>query len=290
MIRSMTGFGKATGTYGNKQIVVEIKSVNSRQLDLSMKCPAGYYDLEAEIRTLLTQHLERGKVYCNITTEQHDLEPEIQINRPLLASGYHTLKEIEETLGLEPSDDYLSLLFRLPDVLKGVRAELDAEEFETVRGILLEAIEETNRYRETEGKELGSDMLERIGKIGHLLQKVVPLEEGRITRQREKLHKELKNLQNLSVDTNRFEQEIIYYLEKLDITEEKVRLLHHLEFFREVMGSKEANGRKLGFIAQEIGREVNTLGSKANDAAIQRIVVDMKDELEKVKEQLLNLL
>lgn len=286
----MTGFGKATGTYGNKQIVVEIKSVNSRQLDLSMKCPAGYYDLEADIRTLLAQHLERGKVYCNISTDQQDDQPEVQINRPLLASGYRTLKEIEETLGIAPSNDYLSLLFRLPEVLKGVRADVDPEEFEAVRRILLEAIEETNRYRETEGKELGRDMLERIRKIGELLQLVVPLEEGRITRQREKLNKELKNLQNLSVDTNRFEQEIIYYLEKLDITEEKVRLLHHLDFFREVMEGREANGRKLGFIAQEIGREVNTLGSKANDASIQRIVVDMKDEHEKIKEQLLNLL
>ncbi len=286
----MTGFGKATGTFGNKQIIVEIKSVNSRQLDLSMKSPAGYYDLEAEIRTLLTQHLERGKVYCNITTEQQDAEPEVQINRPLMASGYRTLKEIEETLGIEPSKDYLSLLLRLPDVLKGVRSEVDQEEFEAVRGILLEAIDETNRYRDAEGKELGRDLLERVGIIGRLLQKVVPLEEGRITRLREKLLKELKNLQNQSVDNNRFEQEIIYYLEKLDITEEKVRLQHHLDFFREVMESREANGRKLGFIAQEIGREVNTLGSKANDAAIQRIVVDMKDELEKIKEQLLNLL
>ncbi len=290
MIRSMTGFGKATGVFGKKQITVEIKSVNSKQFDQSLKCPAGYYDLEPEIRMLLTQHLERGKIYCNITAEQQENEQDVQINIPLLRAGYGKLKEIETSFGLQPSQDYLSLLFRMPDIFKGQRAEADMDEFEVVRKTLLDAIAELNHFREKEGFELGRDMLERIDRLGNLLRSIIPLEDGRIIRVREKFLKELKSLQSVAVDMNRLEQEIIYYIEKLDITEEKVRLNHHLDFFREVMQSPDANGRKLGFIAQEIGREINTIGSKANDAPIQRIVVDMKDELEKIKEQLLNLL
>jgi uncharacterized protein (TIGR00255 family) len=290
MIRSMTGFGRGTGKFNNSSIAIELKSVNSKQFDLNLKCPPAYNDLEPEIRTFLNQHLERGKIYCSIVTEQDEDGQEVSFNMPLILSGHRKLLETERLLGLNPSSDYLSLLLRIPDAMRGTRTETKPDELDVVRNCLETAVREMNRFREKEGQELENDFLSRIKRIEELLLAVTPYEEQRISRIRERITRELNSLSAQLLDMNRFEQEMIYYIEKIDITEEKVRLQHHLDYFREVMKGEEGNGRKLNFIAQEMGREINTLGSKANDSTIQRMVVEMKDELEKIKEQLLNIL
>lgn len=290
MIRSMTGYGKSTGTYGSKQITVELKSLNSKQFDLSLKSPPSYSDFESEIRNALNLQLERGKVYCSVTVENPSGEQTLSLNIPLMKACYQQLRELESALGLPPAADYLSVMMRMPDALKGSRGDIEPDEMLVLKNVLHEAIRELDLFRHKEGEELEKDFVKRIQKIGTLLASVEPYENERIVRQREKITRELNEGMVQGYDLNRFEQEMIYYLEKLDITEEKVRLKNHLDHFGEVIRDEAGSGRKLGFIAQEIGREINTIGSKANDAAIQRIVVDMKDELEKIKEQLLNIL
>ncbi|MFO7722046.1 MAG: YicC/YloC family endoribonuclease [Bacteroidales bacterium] len=290
MIKSMTGYGKAVGEYGGKQITVELKSLNSKQLDLSMKTPSRYLELEPEIRNQLARMLERGKLYCSVQVDAVAEGAVPEINMELAEACYDQLKALEQKLGLEGRSDYLSLLVRMPDVFRTQQSVAGAEEQQAILAATLQAIGSLDEFRQKEGEILGKDIIQRIGLIGTLLKEVEPFEQQRMIRLRERIVKDLEVIMDKGYDQNRFEQEMIYYLEKLDITEEKTRLKSHLDYFLQVMGEDSANGRKLGFIAQEIGREVNTLGSKANDADVQKIVIRMKDELEKIKEQLLNIL
>jgi len=290
MIKSMTGYGKAIGEYQGKQITVELKSLNSKQLDLSMKTPSRYLELEPEIRNQLARMLERGKLYCSIQVDSVAEGAVPEINMEIAEACYGQLKVLEQKLGLESRSDYLALLVRMPDVFRSQQSVAEAEEQQAILAATLLAISSLDEFRQKEGEILGKDIIQRIGLIHGLLKEVEPYEEQRIIRLRERIVKDLEVIMDKGYDQNRFEQEMIYYLEKLDITEEKTRLKSHLDYFLQVMGEDSANGRKLGFIAQEIGREVNTLGSKANDADIQKIVIRMKDELEKIKEQLLNIL
>lgn len=291
MIRSMTGYGKAAGMIRSRQITVEIKSLNSKQLDISLKIPSFYNEYEPEIRNAIAQHLERGKVYCNVQVDNTGDDTETTINLQTATSYYSQMKALEKELKLGSSPDYLSILMRMPDILKTPQPEPDNEEHNTLTGILLKAIKIVDLFREQEGRIMAEDILKRINRIHDRLLAVEPYENERITRLKGRITRELNEGMENGVDRNRFEQEMIYYLEKLDITEEKIRLANHLDYFAGVMkDGSAANGRKLGFIAQEIGREINTLGAKANDSDIQKLVVEMKDELEKIKEQLLNIL
>lgn len=287
----MTGYGKAAGMIRSRQITVEIKSLNSKQLDISLKIPSFYNEYEPEIRNAIAQHLERGKVYCNVQVDNTGDDTETTINLQTATSYYSQMKALEKELKLGSSPDYLSILMRMPDILKTPQPEPDNEEHNTLTGILLKAIKIVDLFREQEGRIMAEDILKRINRIHDRLLAVEPYENERITRLKGRITRELNEGMENGVDRNRFEQEMIYYLEKLDITEEKIRLANHLDYFAGVMkDGSAANGRKLGFIAQEIGREINTLGAKANDSDIQKLVVEMKDELEKIKEQLLNIL
>jgi uncharacterized protein (TIGR00255 family) len=286
----MTGYGKGIAEYKGKQITVELKSLNSKQLDLTYKAPSRYLELEPEIRNQLARLLERGKVYCSIQVDAVAEGDEPEINMALAKACYHQMQTLEKNLGLESCSDYLSLLVRIPDVFRTRQTIADEGEQQAILSAATMAVENLDSFRCKEGEILGRDIMHRIGLIGEMLKEVEPYEEQRIINLRERIVRDLDAVLAKNYDHNRFEQEMIYYLEKLDITEEKTRLASHLDYFRQVIGEESANGRKLGFIAQEIGREVNTLGSKANDASIQKIVIRMKDELEKVKEQLLNIL
>jgi uncharacterized protein (TIGR00255 family) len=289
----MTGYGKATGMAGSRQITIEIKTLNSKQLDMNMRLPQEYQDYEHEMRTLVTNALERGKVLCMVQIEQGEesISPEINIH---LAKAWHNaFLEVEHKLGLAPRGDYLDLLLKMPEIFKHSQVQADEQEQKILIDVLHKALKEVNHFREKEGECMGREISGRIAEMVPLVERITPLEPNRIGRVRERLTKALDSHSGLiasSVDMNRLEQETIYYLEKLDITEEKVRLLNHLNYFMKVMEEPSANGRKLGFIAQEIGREINTLGSKAHDHQIQQIVVELKDELEKIKEQLFNIL
>lgn len=287
----MTGYGKAAGMIRSRQITVEIKSLNSKQLDITLKLPSYYNEYEPEIRNIIAQHLERGKVYCNIQVDNTGDDAATSVNRQLAAKYYDQLKALEGELKLGSSPDYLALLLRMPDILSSPLSEPDKEEHKTLTGILVQAINIVDVFRKQEGGIMAADILMRIGRINDRLLAVEPYEQERIARLKGRIMKELNEGIENGVDRNRFEQEMIYYLEKLDITEEKTRLANHLDYFSAVMKDQSvANGRKLGFISQEIGREINTLGAKANDSDIQKLVVEMKDELEKIKEQLLNIL
>lgn len=291
MIRSMTGYGKAAGMHKSRQITVELKTLNSKQLDITMKIPSIYNEMEPEIRSVIAHQLERGKVYCSVFVDNVGDDSGTTVNQLLAKTYYTQLKELEKSLGLPESTDYLSVLLRMPDILKTPQSEPDPEENLLLKSTLEQAVGLVNLFRAAEGKSLYTDIEQRVHKIETLLERTEPFEKDRIVRLKERMLKELNEGLENGFDQNRFEQEMIYYLEKLDITEEQIRLSNHLKYFLQVMEeSSSGNGRKLGFIAQEIGREVNTLGSKANDANIQKLVVEMKDELEKIKEQLLNIL
>lgn len=265
--------------------------MNSKNLDLNIKTPAIYRETESTLRNILSSELERGKIELVITLEEAGTQTGCYINKPLLIRYYKELKEVTNDLGISVSDDFLPGLIRLPDVLKSQTEELDTDEWKVIEKSVKEALTQVNEYRQSEGLHLFEDILKRENKIRELLDLIKPFENERIQNVKDRIYRSLKEIgENVKVDENRFEQEVIFYLEKLDITEEKVRLRNHLDYFNETLSSKEAGGKKLGFISQEIGREVNTLGSKANDAAIQKIVVQMKDELEKIKEQLMNVL
>lgn len=283
----MTGFGKAVGELPNKKITVEVKSLNSRQFDLSLRIPGLYREKESELRAELSKQTERGKVDFSIYSEHIGEANVITINKPLAKGYYNELKKLSTELN-EPSDNILSLIMKMPDVLKSDRQELDKKEWEQVRKLVDEAIKDFQKFRDDEGTVLNKEFTTRINLIGKLLEEAIKLDEKRIPLLREKLNKGVSELKE-KIDQNRFEQELIYYIEKLDISEEKLRLKTHLDYFLKTM-DEAACGRKLGFISQEIGREINTIGSKANDAGIQKLVVQMKDELEKIKEQLLNVL
>jgi uncharacterized protein YicC (UPF0701 family) len=270
MIKSMTGYGKAIAEIPQKKITVEIKSLNSKQLDISIKLPWLYKEKELEIRTLLSQKLERGKIDVTIYSDNLEDEPVPEINKSTVKKYYDQLRIIADELKIDFNDHILTTLMRLPDTLNTRKQELSIEEWQLVKNNIIEAIDMLDLYRLEEGNALKKDRISRI---------------------REKLTSMLEeNMSSENIDRNRFEQELIFYLEKFDINEEKVRLTKHCEYFVETLDSPSPNGKILGFIAQEIGREINTIGSKANDAAIQKLVVMMKDDLEKIKEQILNIL
>lgn len=286
----MTGFGKSVVNLQGKTVTIEIKSLNSKQLDLNIKLPLIFREKEADIRNILSKRLERGKIELTGTLDYTDNELPTVINHSLVKGYYKDLQEIASILG-EKNVDYLSIIMKIPEVLKPSRELLTEEEWIQVQHCLDQAVTALDNFRVHEGNLLMNDFTSRIKEIGSLLNNLDEFEETRNLNFREKLRASVSEFTaNNTLDSNRFEQEIIYYLEKLDITEEKVRLLKHLNYFNESVKEPESNGRKLNFVTQEIGREINTIGSKANDASIQRVVVQMKDELEKIKEQLANIL
>lgn len=292
MLWSMTGFGKSELIFENKKISIEIKSLNSKQLDLVTRLPFAYNEKELEIRNHINNRLERGKVSFNMYSELQGANSQYKINKELAAAYYSELQDITKMIGKEENAEYLQTLMRLPDVVSQSREMLDENEWILVEKTILTAIEQLDKFRLQEGAVLEADFIKRIGKITQLLKQVADFEPNRIEKIKERILKEMNSLsEEIKVDRNRFEQEMIFYIEKLDITEEKIRLAQHCDYFLKTLKDKEmSKGKKLGFILQEIGREINTLGSKANDTEIQKIVVQMKDELEKIKEQSLNIL
>jgi uncharacterized protein (TIGR00255 family) len=291
MIKSMTGYGKAIAETLQKKITIEIKSLNSKQLDLNTKLPWLYREKEPEIRNIISQRLDRGKIDFSIFCDLLDNEVVTVINKSAVRNYYNQFKEIAAELKIDLDDQIFTAIMKLPDTLKTEKPEMSEAEWEIVRTQIIESVTMLDLYRIEEGNSIMADLNKCIGKILSLLETVQTFETGRITKIREKLMSLLdENLGSEKVDKNRFEQEIIFYLEKYDINEEKVRLKTHCDYFIETINTSAPNGKILNFIAQEIGREINTIGSKANDASIQKLVVMMKDELEKIKEQTLNVL
>jgi uncharacterized protein (TIGR00255 family) len=291
MIKSMTGYGKAIAETPQKKITVEIKSLNSKQLDVNTKLPWLYREKEPEIRNMISQKLDRGKIDLSIYLDILDGEAGTVINKSAVRSYYEQFRDIAADLDIKLDDQIFSAIMKLPEVLKTDKPELPAEEWEVVRNKVMESVEELDRYRLEEGNSIMIDLHKSIGKILTFLRDVSLYEGGRIQKIREKLISILEdNLGNDNIDRNRFEQELILYLEKYDINEEKVRLKTHCDYFIATLETASPNGKILNFISQEIGREINTIGSKANDASIQKLVVMMKDELEKIKEQTNNVL
>ena len=282
MLQSMTGFGKAVVELDDKKVRIEIRSLNSKNLDVVFRIPSIYREKESEIRQTISTALQRGKITVYINLEAQ-AEGFTRINEQAVKSYITQLK------GIHTADNYLEIAMRLPDAIRNMEEELSENEWNAVRAGLGEAIEKLVAFRTEEGSILQTDFIRRIATIRQLLTKVQEINPERIKGVKERLHKALDELQ-VQVDENRFEQELIFYLERLDITEEQVRLTKHLNHFDEVLKEPNSHGKKLGFIAQEIGREINTIGSKANFAPMQKTVVEMKDELEKIKEQLLNVL
>ena len=289
MIKSMTGYGKASATYNNKMLTIEIKTLNSKQIDLNLKLNASYRNKEIEIRNKIANILERGKVDCYVIKEFVDEAPNLNINTALFVSYYKQFEALADLVNA-PKEHLLHYIFQIPEINSCANKEIKQDEVDILFLLMDEALEQTDQYRLVEGKCLEKDLLLRISLIGEKLLEINKFETLRIQQIKDKLLSKLNELDCQSLDMNRFEQEIIYYLEKLDITEEKTRLKQHLDYFVNTMNLPTSQGKKLGFIAQEIGREINTLGSKAQDANMQKIVVQMKDELEKIKEQILNVL
>ena len=292
MLKSMTGFGKSVNEFENKKITVEIKSLNSKQADINAKIPSLYKEKEMELRNMLTKALNRGKIELSVWIDQNETNKHIQLNKSVIKNYHHQLSEISESLNRNADQEqFLEIIMRLPDVMKAEVRALDEKEWLGIKQTVIDAISEIEKFRMQEGHVLEADFRQRIKQIESLLVQIEPFAESRIEKVKERIKQNFKeNLKEIDADNNRFEQELIYYLEKLDITEEKVRLANHCSYFIETMNEDQSQGKKLGFIAQEIGREVNTIGSKANHAEIQKIVVQMKDELEKIKEQVLNVL
>jgi uncharacterized protein (TIGR00255 family) len=291
MIKSMTGYGKAIAETPQKKITIEIKSLNSKQLDLNTKLPWLYKEKEPEIRNLISQRLDRGKIDFSIFCDMLDDEVVTIINKSAVRNYYNQFKEIAAELKIDLDDQIFTAIMKLPDTLKTEKPEMPEAEWEVVRNQIIESITMLDLYRIEEGNSIMADLKKCIGKILSLLETVQTFEAGRITKIREKIMSLLdENLGSEKVDKNRFEQEIIFYLEKYDINEEKIRLKTHCDYFIETINTPSPNGKILNFISQEIGREINTIGSKANDVSIQKLVVMMKDELEKIKEQTLNVL
>ena len=290
MIKSMTGYGKAEQIYLTKRIVVEVKTLNSKQLDLSLKMPQELRPQELDYRNEIANILQRGKIDVSISVTDTNVEQNTHIEKEVIASYLKQIKEISEEYNIPASADLAMLLFKMPGIFVTPEQEYDETFIEKVKETLLEALRMTDDFRRQEGEILKIDLLKRKNLILEYLGEVIPFENNRHENIKNKLIKNLTELtQSGKYDENRFEQELIFYLEKLDITEEKVRLEKHCSYFDETI-DEEGAGKKLGFISQEMGREINTLGSKANDADIQRLVVKMKDELEKIKEQLFNIL
>ena len=291
MIKSMTGYGKAIAETPQKKITIEIKSLNSKQLDLNTKFPWLYKEKEPEIRNMVSQKLDRGKIDLTIFFDMLDEEVSTVINKKVVKSYYKQFREIAEDLQINLDDQIFTAIMKLPDTLKTDKLEISEDEWSVVRNRIAESINMLDQYRIEEGISIMTDLGKSIGNILSMLQSVGTFEQGRIVKVREKLMALLEeNVGKENVDKNRFEQELIFFLEKYDINEEKVRLRTHCEYFLETMNTPSPNGKILNFIAQEIGREINTIGSKANDASIQKLVVMMKDDLEKIKEQTMNIL
>lgn len=285
MIHSMTGFGKASLQLPTKKVTVEIKSLNSKGLDVSVRMPSAFREMELGLRNQIAQKLERGKIDFSLFIEVTGEETSSKVNVPIVKAYIAQLREVvagDET-------ELLKMAVRMPDALKTERDDIDEGDWKIIQGVVDQALENINSFRITEGVALEKEFLVRISNILSLMNETVALDGERIQNVKDRLHGAIAELK-LNVDENRFEQELIYYLEKMDITEEKVRLENHLNYFIETLAGTEANGRKLGFIVQEMGREINTMGSKSNHAKMQKLVVQMKDELEKIKEQVLNVL
>lgn len=291
MIQSMTGYGKSTVVFGGKKINIEIKSLNSKALDLTMRVAPLYREKEIEIRSMIAKALERGKVDFCLYIEKDDSQKATPINQALFADYYKQIKDISESLQIELPQDWFSTILRLPDVMsKADVVELDEEEWKAVRGAIETAINNLVDFRKQEGAALQKKFTEKVDNIEALLKSIEPFEKSRVEKIKARIIDGLKQLPEANYDQNRLEQELIYYIEKLDISEEKQRLANHLKYFRETMDEGHGQGKKLGFIAQEMGREINTTGSKSNLAEMQNIVVKMKDELEQIKEQVLNVM
>jgi uncharacterized protein (TIGR00255 family) len=290
MIKSMTGYGKAIAETPQKKITIEIKSLNSKQMDLNAKLPWLYKEKEPEIRNMISQMLGRGKIELTIFFDVLEDEGIPVINKSIVKNYYNQLKEIAGELNISIDNQILPTIMRLPDSLKTERPELPETEWEILRTQIMESLNLLDEYRKEEGKSIEKDLKKCINRILGSLSSIETFEPGRIEKVREKLFSLLKeNNGTENLDKNRFEQELIFFLEKFDINEEKVRLKKHCEYFLETIETEAPNGKILSFIAQEIGREINTIGSKANDASIQKLVVMMKDELEKIKEQTNNI-
>lgn len=285
MIQSMTGFGRSEGIYEGKKISVDLKSLNGKSFDLNIRLPLRYKEKEFEIRKLLNDSIIRGKVDCFINCETIDENSDIKINKELV-NNY--IQQLKDCAGDGPEFEYLKMAVRLPEAISTKPDELDEKEWEFLEKLIQQALEGFSQFRKTEGEMLEKVLLGYIDLIAECLHEVIPYEQSRMQAVEERYKKTLEEFEN--VDETRFYQELAYYAEKLDISEEKVRLSQHLKYYREVSVEEELNGKKLGFISQEIGREINTLGSKANHAEIQKLVVKMKDNLEKIKEQTLNVL
>jgi len=287
MILSMTGFGKAEINTQNKKLTIEIKSLNSKQIDMSVRMPSAYRGKELSVRKTVGQSLNRGKIDVALFVEQTHSELSATINSEVVKAYYSDLKGIAKEL--DNTDDIMSSIMRLPDVLKSKKEEIDESEWTQIESLLSQAIDAITNYRADEGRVLAEDFALRIENIRTSLNEIAAYEKSRIEKIKGSIREKIDEIK-VSADENRFEQELIYYIEKLDITEEITRLNLHINYFIEVMQSANSQGKKLGFICQEIGREINTIGSKSNDATMQQEVVKMKDELEKIKEQILNVL
>ncbi len=291
MIQSMTGYGKAAATYNGKKITVEVKSLNSKALDLSTRITPIYREKEMEIRQMVSRTIERGKVDLALWTEKDAANDAAQINTAMLEAYYKQMKNIAETTGIPVPQDWFATLLRMPDVMtKTEMEELTDEEWAVVAKCAEEAINNLVDFRKQEGEALYRKFTEKLDNIASLLSSIEPYEKARVEKIRTRLVDALSAIPEVEYDKNRLEQELIYYIEKLDINEEKQRLTNHIAYFRETMLDGHGQGKKLGFIAQEMGREINTTGSKSNLAEMQNIVVMMKDELEQIKEQVLNVL
>lgn len=285
MILSMTGFGRAEGIFEGKKISIELKSLNSKSFDLNLRIPLRYKEKEFEVRKLLNDTILRGKVDCYINCETIDDCNDVKINQDIVKAYMNQLREISPNA---EEFEYLKMAIRMPEAINGKPAELNEEEWKSLENLIKEALAKFVNFRKTEGAILHEELAKNLKNIEENLLKVIPYEDDRMVAVKERYQNTLKEFEN--VDETRFYQELAYYTEKLDISEEKVRLTQHLKYYLEVMQNETFNGKKLGFISQEIGREINTLGSKANHHEIQKLVVMMKDDLEKIKEQTLNVL
>lgn len=291
MILSMTGFGKSVMVSSGKKITAEIKSLNSKQLDLLVKMPQIYREKELDLRNEVAHVLERGKVELFISSEMTDESSAISMNIPVLTAYKSQIEKISEELSIPVPEDWYATLLRLPDVMKSDAAgDVSEEELSVLNDVVTQAINALMEFRTQEGKRLETFFKEKISNIRKLLSEVEPYEKERVEKIKARIQESISKLDAVDYDRNRFEQEMIYYIEKLDINEEKLRLTNHLDYFIETLENGHGQGKKLGFISQEMGREINTLGSKSNHAEMQRIVVKMKDELEQIKEQVLNVM
>ena len=290
MIHSMTGFGKVTTELPNKKVTIEIKALNSKQMDIFARIPPVYRDKEMEIRSMLSQKIERGKIEFTITVENISDDSATAINASAIKSYKNQIESLAEALRIDKPTEWFPLLLRLPDAIKTDMIEADEEEWLLVSEAIRQSLDKLEKFRIDEGAMLEKLFEQKIAAIGELLQQIEPYEKERIEKIRSRIIDNLQKIPEVQVDFNRLEQEMIYYIEKLDINEEKTRLDNHLKYFTETLHHGRGQGKKLGFIAQEIGREINTLGSKSNQVDMQKIVVRMKDELEQIKEQVLNVL